>query len=218
MTQQLNKLKIAPSLLSADFSILASEIERVERAGCDMLHIDVMDGHFVPNLTVGPFIVKAIRKTTRLFLDTHLMIENPEKYIPGFAEAGSDGITFHAEACPASLKAVAGQIRNLGKKVGVSIRPATPLSLIDELIGEVDMVLLMTVNPGFGGQAFMPEVLPKIQELRKRFSGDIEVDGGINPATAAEAVKAGANVLVAGTAVFGAPDAVKAISDLRRTA
>ena len=211
----MNALKIAPSLLAADFAHLGAEIVKVEKGGCDMLHIDVMDGHFVPNLTVGPFIVKAIRKLTKLPLDTHLMIEHPEKYIAEFAKAGSDSITIHAEACPNNLEDVSKLIRSYKLGCGVSLKPASPLSMLDKVLGQVDMVLMMTVNPGFGGQAFMPEVMPKVRELRARFKGDIEVDGGINRDTSKEAVKAGANILVAGTAVFGTPDVAVAIRELR---
>ncbi len=210
-----HKLKIAPSLLSADFASLATEIARVEKAGCDMIHIDVMDGHFVPNITVGPFIVKAIRKVTRLPLDTHLMIENPEKYVAQFIAAGSDGVTVHAEACESNLGDVLRMIRSKGAKCGVSLKPATPLSALEAHLNDIDMVLLMTVNPGFGGQSFMPEVLPKIQALRKIFNKDIEVDGGINSETAKLVVAAGANVLVAGTAIFGQADVEQAIRGLR---
>jgi ribulose-phosphate 3-epimerase len=210
-----HKLKIAPSLLSADFANLASEIARVEKAGCDMIHIDVMDGHFVPNITVGPFIVKAIRKVTKLPLDTHLMIENPENYVAQFIAAGSDIVTVHAEACESRLGDVLRLIRSKGAKCGVSLKPATPLSAIEAHLSDIDMVLLMTVNPGFGGQSFMPEVMPKIQALRKIYSKDIEVDGGINSETARLVVAAGANVLVAGTAVFGQMDVEKAIKGLR---
>jgi ribulose-phosphate 3-epimerase len=208
-------LKIAPSLLAADFSDLASEIRKVESAGCDMLHIDVMDGHFVPNITVGAFIVKAIRKITSLPLDTHLMIEHPEKYVDSFAEAGSDNITVHAEACRGNLKEVLGQIRARRLRCGVSLKPATSLSEIEGSLKDVDMVLLMTVNPGFGGQAFMREVLPKITALRKIFDRDIQVDGGINKETSRETVRAGANVLVAGTAIFGKANVKQAIEDLK---
>ena len=208
-------LKIAPSVLAADFTKLASEIQRVEQGGCDMIHIDVMDGHFVPNITVGPFIVKAIRRITRLPLDVHLMIENPEKYVKSFAEAGADHITVHAEACPGNLAQVLDLIRSCSVTRGVSLRPQTPLSSIEKNLKDVDLVLLMTVNPGFGGQAFMPEVMPKVRELRARFDGDIQVDGGINKETGSEAVKAGANVLVAGTAIFGRKDTKQAIEDLR---
>ncbi len=208
-------IQIAPSLLSADFTNLSAEVAKVEKAGCDMLHIDVMDGHFVPNITIGPFIVKAIRKITRLPLDTHLMIEHPEKYIQNFADAGSDGITVHAEACPGNLPQVLAQIRALKLRCGVSLKPATPLADIERVLDQVDMVLLMTVNPGFGGQAFMPEVLPKVRALREKYSGDIQVDGGINKQTSSEAVRAGANILVAGTAIFGSADVKQAIEDLR---
>ncbi len=208
-------IKIAPSLLAADFSRLADEIKRVEAAGCDMIHIDVMDGHFVPNLTVGPFIVQAIRKVTKLPLDAHLMIEHPEKYIESFAKAGADNITVHAEACPDNLAEVIRLIRAMNVSCGVSLKPATGLSALENHLAEIDMVLLMTVNPGFGGQSFMREVLPKITALRKIYDKDIEVDGGINPQTSKEAIRAGANVLVAGTAIFGKTDAKKAIEDLR---
>ena len=208
-------LKIAPSVLAADFTKLASEVQRVEQGGCDMLHIDVMDGHFVPNITVGPFIVKAIRRLTRLPLDSHLMIENPEKYLESFAQAGTDSITVHAEACRGRLDGVLSRIRTLGLKCGVSLKPATPLSEIEKSLSKVDLVLLMTVNPGFGGQSFMPEVLPKIEKLRRVFSGDIQVDGGINSETSAQVIRAGANILVAGTAIFGKEDAKKAIRELR---
>lgn len=209
------KIKIAPSLLAADFAHLADEVGKVERAGCDMLHIDVMDGHFVPNLTVGPFIVKALRKITKLPLDTHLMIEHPEKYIDAFADAGSDGITVHAEACEGNLEEVLAKIHHRNVRTGVSLKPATPLDSLKKHLAGIDMVLLMTVNPGFGGQAFMPEVLEKVRQLRKIYSGDIEVDGGINKETSAAAVTAGANVLVAGTAIFGKPDVRQAVEDLR---
>ena len=208
-------LKIAPSVLSADFTKLASEIEKVEKAGCDMIHIDVMDGHFVPNITVGPFIVKAIRRVTKLPLDTHLMIENPEKYVAQFVEAGSSSITVHAEACAGRLGDVIRLIRSHKVHCGVSVKPATPLSEIEKFLPDIDLVLIMSVNPGFGGQAFMPEALPKIEKLRQKFSGDIEVDGGINAKTAPEVVRAGANILVAGTAIFGQQDVGKAIRELR---
>ena len=209
------KIKIAPSLLAADFSCLADEIRKVEAGGCDMLHVDVMDGHFVPNLTVGPFILKAIRKTTKLPLDVHLMIDSPEDFFGPFADAGADGITFHAEAVGARVDELAKALHRRKLRSGVSLKPATPLAMLDGCLDEIDMVLLMTVNPGFGGQVFMPEVLPKIEKLRKTFAGDIQVDGGINRETSRQAVASGANVLVAGTAIFGKPDAKKAIEDLR---
>lgn len=208
-------LKIAPSILSADFANLGGEIRAVEKAGCDMLHIDVMDGHFVPNITIGPPVVKSIRRVTRLPLDTHLMIEHPERFIERFVEAGSDSVTVHAETCGKDLGKRIREIRSLNVRCGVSINPASPLKLIERYLEEVDLVLLMTVNPGFGGQAFIRSVLPKIRALRKIFSKDIEVDGGINKDTACEAAKAGANVLVAGTAVFGQKNYKKAIGELR---
>ncbi len=209
-------IKIAPSLLAADFTDLAGEIRRVEAAGCDMLHIDVMDGHFVPNITIGPFIVHAIRKVTRLPLDVHLMIDEPERYVGPFADAGANSVTFHAEACEnGRLPAVIDAIRARGLRCGVSLKPATPLEALSAALKSVDMVLLMTVNPGFGGQAFMREVLPKIEALRRGWAGDIQVDGGINRETSREAVGAGANVLVAGTAIFGKKDVRQAIEDLR---
>ena len=208
-------IKIAPSLLAADFANLRAEVERVEKAGCDLIHIDVMDGHFVPNITVGPFIVKAIRRITKLPLDAHLMIENPEKYVKSFAEAGADHITVHAEACPGNLAEVLELIRSCSVTCGVSLRPLTPVSAIKAHLKNCDLVLLMTVNPGFGGQAFMPEVMPKVRELRAVYGGDIQVDGGINKETGRQAVEAGANVLVAGTAIFGRKDTKQAIEDLR---
>ncbi len=208
-------IKIAPSLLAADFTRLAEEIRGVEKAGCDLIHIDVMDGHFVPNISVGPLIVEAVRKVTKLPLDTHLMIENPERYIKSFVEAGSDHITVHAEACENNLGSLLGMIRSYSISCGVSIKPATPLAVIKDYLADVDMVLLMTVNPGFGGQSFMREVLPKIKELRSVFDKDIEVDGGINKDTAREVIAAGANVLVAGTAIFGKENLKKTIEDLR---
>lgn len=208
-------VKIAPSLLAADFSCLQAEINKVESAGCDMLHIDVMDGHFVPNITVGPFIVKAIRKITKLPLDVHLMIERPEKYIDDFVKAGADHITFHVEACHGNLSEVIEIVHSHAITCGISLKPATPLAKLEGALDNVDMVLLMTVNPGFGGQAFIPEVMEKVRELRRYFGRDIEVDGGINQETAKQAVDAGANVLVAGTAIFGKPDVKKAIEVLR---
>ncbi len=210
-----NPIKIAPSLLAADFAHLATEIRKVEEGGCDLLHLDVMDGHFVPNITIGPFIVKAIRKITKLPLDAHLMIENPMKYIDAFADAGADHITVHAEACENNLEEVLKKIKSRNIGCGVSLRPPTPIHEIEWHLKQIDMVLLMTVEPGFGGQAFMPHVLDKVRDLRKRYSKDIEVDGGINKETSKEVLKAGANVLVAGTAIFGQSDIPKAIRELR---
>jgi len=205
---------IAPSLLSCDFSHLRSEIEEVERGGCDWLHVDVMDGHFVPNLTIGPVVIRWIRKSTRLPLDVHLMIEEPLQYLEAFRKAGSDGITVHVEACQDVPKTLQ-MIRKLGAHVGISLRPKTPVEEILPFLTELDLVLVMTVEPGFGGQRFMPEMLEKVRKLRSRFQGKIVVDGGIDSRTAPQAVAAGADVLVAGTAIFGEKDRAKAIRNLR---
>jgi len=212
-------IKIAPSILSADFSRLEQEVRRAEKAGADLIHIDVMDGHFVPNITIGPVVVKSIRSKTNIPLDVHLMIEDPDKYIDVFAEAGADIITVHVEACT-NLKKIFDHIRKLSKIVGISLNPSTPIVRIEHVLKQVDMVLLMTVNPGFGGQKFIRSVLPKIKELKQMIDNaglpiDIEVDGGIDEITATDVVKAGANILVAGTAVFKATDIAKAITKLR---
>ncbi|MFA6217345.1 MAG: ribulose-phosphate 3-epimerase [Candidatus Omnitrophota bacterium] len=210
------KIKIAPSILSADFSCLAEQIKKVECAGADMLHVDVMDGHFVPNITIGPVVVKDIRKVTKLPLDVHLMIEHPEEYVESFLKAGSDMITFHIETIlPGSLRKQAAALKEKGIQVGVSLNPKTPLAKIKSVLDCVDFVLVMTVNPGFGGQAFMPEVVGKIKMLRQLFLGDIAVDGGINALTAKIAVNAGANVLAAGSYIFSAKDIKKAIERIR---
>lgn len=213
------KIQIAPSLLSADFGRLGEEALAAEAAGADMLHVDVMDGHFVPNITVGPGVVAAIRKRVKIPLDVHLMISDPDSFIGPFADAGADILTVHAEVLP-HLHRTLQVIRNRRIRAGVSINPATPLKNIEAVLEETDLALLMTVNPGFGGQQFIRAVLSKIRELRdlvdrRGFRLDIEVDGGINPGTAREAVEAGANVIVAGTAVFGAPDLAAAIQSLR---
>jgi len=205
-------VKIAPSILSADFARLGEQVAEAEAAGADYIHIDVMDGHFVPNITVGPLVVEAVRRTTRLPLDVHLMIEAPERYIARFAEAGADILTVHVEACP-HLHRVMQQIKGLGVKAGVSLNPATPLGSLEEILGDADLVLVMTVNPGFGGQEFIAGMLSKIRRLRgmldeRGLSCELEVDGGINPATAPEGVAAGASVLVAGQAIFGAEEGV----------
>jgi len=210
----MQKILIAPSILSADFSKLGQEIKDVEKAGADWIHIDVMDGHFVDNITMGPVVVKSIRPVTKLPLDTHLMIKNPERYIERFAKGGSDIITFHIEV-EEDPKEIIKLIRYYKKKVGVSIRPKTDLGSLSAILPMVDMVLVMTVEPGFGGQEFMPECVTKISELRKIFRKDIEVDGGVNEMTAAEVIKAGANIIVAGTSVFGAKDYAEAIKKLR---
>ena len=199
-------IKISPSILSADFSILGDEIKNLEKAGADLIHVDVMDGHFVQNITMGPPIIKMVRKCTKLPLDVHLMISPVEKYIKAFADAGSDIITIHPEATD-NLKRAVSTIKSLGKKAGVSLNPKTPISALMDVINEIDLILIMSVNPGFAGQSFMSEVLPKVSELRKMINDkklkiDIEIDGGINFETAPLAVKAGANILVSGTTIF----------------
>ena len=210
-------IKIAPSILSANFKNLEAEIRKVEEAGADLIHVDVMDGHFVPNITMGPMVVKALRAITRLPLDVHLMIENPDRFIPDFARAGADIITIHEEASK-NLEEDIELIRQNNVQPGVVVNPATPIESVFHVLDKVMMVLIMSVNPGFEAQKFMPEVLPKIRKLRAHInnsphlsvgndmSPDIEVDGGINLETAKEVVKAGANVLVAGSAIFYAPD------------
>jgi ribulose-phosphate 3-epimerase len=199
-------IKISPSILSADFSILGDEIKSLEQAGADLIHIDVMDGHFVPNITMGPPVIKMVRKCTKLPFDVHLMISPVEKYIKAFADAGSDIITIHPEATD-NLKRAVGTIKSLGKKAGVSLNPKTPISALMDVINDIDLILIMSVNPGFAGQSFMGEVLPKVTELRKMINDkklkiDIEIDGGINFETAPLAVKAGVNILVSGTTIF----------------
>ncbi|MCU0641027.1 MAG: ribulose-phosphate 3-epimerase [Candidatus Margulisbacteria bacterium] len=215
----MTKTKIAPSILSADFRQLEAEIRKVEAAGADLIHIDVMDGHFVPNITIGPLIVKACRQATKLPLDVHLMIENPDRYIPDFAKAGADIITIHVETVK-NLEADIELIKRNGVKPGAVINPATPVESVFHVLDKVSMVLLMSVNPGFEGQKFMPEVLPKIKALRslvvsRKLSVDIEVDGGINLESAGSVVKAGANVLVAGSAIFYAKDYRQIITRLK---
>ncbi len=211
---------IAPSILSADFSRLGEEVREAEQAGADFIHVDVMDGHFVPNLTLGPLVVQAIRPVTKLPLDVHLMIENPDAYIPAFAKAGADYITVHAEACT-HLHRTLGFIRENGVKPGVVLNPATPLAAIEYVLDQVEMVLLMTVNPGFGGQKYIPAVTGKIKALRGMLDARgltsvlIEVDGGVNAETARMVAEAGAQVLVAGNAVFGEQDRAEAIRSIR---
>ncbi len=214
------KIKIAPSILSADFSRLGEEIRAVEAAGADIIHVDVMDGHFVPNITIGPLIVEAARKATKLPLDVHLMITNPELYIADFAKAGADYLTVHAETAFHLHRLVQTIREHKGVKAAVALNPATPLEALDYILGDLDMVLIMSVNPGFGGQAFIPSALRKIAALRKRIDGlglktEIEVDGGVKPANGAEIANAGADILVAGSAVFGAKDYAAAIKGIR---
>jgi ribulose-phosphate 3-epimerase len=212
-------LKIAPSILSADFAKLGEEITAVEKAGADYIHVDVMDGHFVPNITIGPLIVKAIRPVTKLPLDVHLMIDNPDQYIEAFAKAGADYITVHVEACR-HLHRTIHHIKSFGIKAGVVLNPATPVNTIEHILKDIDMVLLMSVNPGFGGQKFIPEVLPKIRKVKEMADSigkeiEIEIDGGVNSETAKLCVEAGANVLVAGSAIYDQEDYAAAISLIR---
>jgi ribulose-phosphate 3-epimerase len=213
-------LKIAPSILSADFARLAEEIKDVEKGGADWIHVDVMDGHFVPNITIGPLIVEAVRPHTSLPLDVHLMIENPERYIPDFVKSGADIISVHQEASH-HLHRTIYQIKDLGAKAGVVLNPATPVELIKDILPDLDLVLFMSVNPGFGGQSFIPSVVHKIRKCRDWLNEqgitnvDIEVDGGINSETARLCEEAGANVLVAGSAVFNQADRKEAISKIR---
>jgi ribulose-phosphate 3-epimerase len=210
---------IAPSLLSADFGRLADEVHAVARAGADWLHVDVMDGHFVPNITIGPPIVEAIRKASALPLDVHLMITDPGRYLAAFVRAGASWISVHYEACPA-LRQTLGEIRALGARASVALNPETPVAAVADVLPDLDMLLLMSVHPGFGGQAFIPDTLAKIEEaarLRNRTHARclIEVDGGISATNVAAVASAGADVIVAGTAVFGAPDYARAIATLR---
>lgn len=219
------KIQIAPSILSADFARLGEEIRAVDEAGADQIHVDVMDGRYVPNLTIGPLIVKAIRPVTKLPLDVHLMIVEPERYIDDFAKAGADTLTVHVEASP-HLHRTIQRIKDLGVKAGVALNPHTHESALDYVLGDLDLILVMSVNPGFGGQSFIPAVVDKIRNLRRRLSEigrpheevDIEVDGGINAQSAPTVSAAGANLLVAGSAVFGKPNYRDAIADIRNAA
>jgi len=206
----MKKIKISPSILSADFSELGNEIKKLEKGGADMIHVDVMDGHFVPNLTIGPPVIKALKKHTSIIFDVHLMISPVHKYIEAYSEAGADIITIHPEATN-DLNASITKIKELGKKVGVSLNPETKIEMVLPFLEKVDLILIMSVNPGFGGQKFMPEVLNKVRELKKiqldkKLSFDIEIDGGINFENSKKAIEAGANILVSGTTIFKSND------------
>lgn len=212
-------IRIAPSILSADFARLSDEITRVERGGADLLHIDVMDGHFVPNLTVGPPIVEALRKVTKLPLDVHLMMTNPDAFVEEFAEAGADYLTVHVETCP-HLHRTVQSIKERGVKAGVSVNPATPIGLLEEIARDADLILIMSVNPGFGGQQFIPSSLQKIAQARQlidrvKSPAALEVDGGVKPDNAGQIVQAGADILVSGSAIFSANDYGAVIAALR---
>lgn len=211
---------IAPSILSADFARLGEEIKAVEAAGADWIHVDVMDGHFVPNITIGPLVVKAARQSTRLPLDVHLMIENPDRYIPDFVNAGADLVAVQVETCP-HLHRTVQLIRECGARPGVVLNPTTPLATIEWILDDVEFVMLMSVNPGFGGQKFIPATLDKIRKLRamiekRRLSTLIEIDGGVNAATIGDIAAAGADVFVAGSAIYGTADYAAAISEFRK--
>ncbi|MFH1994092.1 MAG: ribulose-phosphate 3-epimerase [Nitrospinota bacterium] len=212
-------VKVAPSILSADFRNLAKEIKAVEEAGADIIHVDVMDGHFVPNITIGPFIVEAVRKCTKLPIDVHLMTENPERHIPAFAKAGADWISVQVETCP-HLQGTLRMIRDLGKKCAPVFNPSTPLDYIDHVLEDIDYVLIMSVNPGFSGQKFIPSALKKIRALKEIISKggykiEIEVDGGVTSANAGKIVEAGADILVAGSAVYGSDNYKEAINAIK---
>ncbi len=213
---------IAPSILSADFARLEEQIRAVEKGGADWLHLDIMDGHFVPNITFGPMIVKAIRGLTKLPLDTHLMIDDPDAYVAAFADAGADRLTVHVEAC-VHLHRTIQRIREMGKSAGVTLNPATPASALKEIVPFVDLVLVMTVNPGFGGQRFIRAMLPKVREISKMIASDnpkayLEIDGGVDEETAPQLARHGANVFVAGHAIFSKKNIPRAVATLRKAA
>ncbi len=214
-------MKIAPSILSADFARLEEDVKKVEAGGADLLHVDVMDGHFVPNITIGPLIVQALRPRTKLPFDVHLMVENPERYIDAFAEAGADYLTVQVEAC-VHLQGVLQAIKTAGMKAGVALNPHSPLATIEEVLADLDLILIMSVNPGFGGQKFIPESLDKLrrtqQLLRQRGFADIEieVDGGVKLENAKEIAAAGAEILVSGSGIFGTPDPAETIREFKK--
>lgn len=216
----MNNVIVSPSILSADFANLERDVRKVEQAGADWIHIDVMDGHFVPNITIGAPVVKSLRKVTKMPIDVHLMIENPEKYIKDFVDAGSDYITIHYEAVN-NVKDTIDRIKVLGVKAGVSIKPGTPASVLEKFIPDLDLILIMTVEPGFGGQKFMTDCLPKISEVRNMLDKYdlsrtvIEIDGGIDNKTSKLALEAGANALVAGSYIYNSPDIKAAVESLR---
>jgi ribulose-phosphate 3-epimerase len=234
----MSNIKISASILSADFSCLREALKKCEDAGIDSIHLDIMDGHFVPNISFGPVVVKALRSRTKLVLDAHLMIEEPEKYTDDFIKAGADIISVHAECfgklkkhCQGkgefpkeieaidekSLRPIMEKVKSAGKKFGITFNPGSAVCLSPDILNELDEILIMSVNPGFAGQGFMPEVLPKIKELRKIYQGNIKVDGGINDKTAPDAIKAGANILVTASYFFGAPDPKKAVEILKNS-
>ena len=213
-------MKIAPSILSADFARLGEELKKVEDAGADWIHIDVMDGHFVPNITIGPFVAEAVKKATSLPLDVHLMIERPEDYISAFADAGADIITVHAEAC-SHLHRTIQQIKEAGKKAGVSLNPSTPLVMAECILEDIDLLLIMSVNPGFSGQKFIPSAMEKIREARRMLdkigsNAYLEVDGGIKLDNIADVASAGADMFVSGSGVFGTGDYKKTIAEMKK--
>jgi ribulose-phosphate 3-epimerase len=220
--KNMQSIRIAPSILSANFSRLGEEIAAVDQAGADVIHIDVMDGHFVPNITIGPLVVEAARRSTAKVLDVHLMISNPDAYIESFAAAGADWITVHVEACT-HLHRTVSRIKELGKIAGVVLNPATSLATVDYILPEIDLVMLMSVNPGFGGQSFIPSSLEKARILKKRIDAlglpvGVEIDGGISLKTIGAAAEAGVNIFVAGSAVYGSPDYASVINELKSLA